>query len=314
MINARDMIRVSIFFICAMACLFAAPERAYTQSNEYHWVNVCNRGDVDLLYVVLATRQNFLLGDSAQLSGWHTIRKGKCEDVSILTYQAVTIGFAHERAQGGLGNPVYIPSDATPANGNKYAPSVLCVPKSGSVRRKGSLSSVLSASSQPCASGEYALKMSFYEKPGNFEPKFIVKPSTNESLAPWPQKLSPPPQNTKQRSASPPMQGSDDLASQRQTMYSTLCQDSLFAIYFQMNGANAETACPCFADQLVKNENAETLDAIDRNLRRNERRFNLLGNNKNHDEQKENLDTAIKQVVREENVTAYIKHCIKAEK
>ncbi len=178
------MIRVALFLMGAFACTMGSVQSATAQSNEYHWVEVCNRGDVDLNYVVLRTGWNLGQGDRAQLSGWHTIRKGHCEDVNTSVYQAVTIGFVYERAQGGLVNPVYVPSDATPANGNKYAPSVLCVPQSGSINRNSSLSSVVSGASPPCASGEYALKMLFDEKPGNFVPKLIVRPSASESLSP----------------------------------------------------------------------------------------------------------------------------------
>lgn len=333
------MMRGLLFIIGVLSCFMGGIQSAAAQTNEYHWVNVCNRGDVDLKYVVLATRWNLGQGDRAQLSGWHTIRKGKCEDVSILTYQAVTIGFVHERAQGGLGNPVYVPSDATPANGNKYAPAVLCVPESGSIRRKGSLSSVLSAASPPCANGEYELQMPFYEKPGNFVPKFIVRPSTHESLAPWPQELnqppapapvSPPPQpspapQTKTQTPPPTAQSSSaaDIDSVTATLkqralrrqnYTTLCRNSLFSSYFQMNGAGADTACPCFVEQLINYESADTLDAIDRALRGG-KRFDLLGDKtKIREEEKPDFDTIIKKTVREENTSKYIAHCIAAQK
>lgn len=95
---------------------------AFAQSNEYDWVNVCNRGDVDLNYVVLRTRWNPGQRDHAQHLGWQTIRKGKCENVNSSVYQAVTTGVAHALWEGGLGNPVYVPEGAEPANGNKRAP------------------------------------------------------------------------------------------------------------------------------------------------------------------------------------------------
>ena len=149
----------------------------------------CNRGDIDLLYVVLATRSNFVEGDKAKLSGWHTIRKGKCEDVSILTYRAVTIGFAHRNTQGALVNAVFVPEDATRASSNKFAPGTLCVPQSGSLSRKGSLSNVLAAASPPCRAGTYPFQMSFYTKPGNYVPKYVVTPRASSSLSPWPEEL-----------------------------------------------------------------------------------------------------------------------------
>ena len=138
------MMRGLLLIIGALACFVGGVQSAAAQTNEYHWVNVCNRGDVDLNYVVLRTRWNLGQGDRAQLSGWHTIRPGKCEDVNLSIYQGVAVGFTHALMNGGLGNPVYLPEDAQAANGNKRAPAVLCVPQSGAINRKGSLTSVLS--------------------------------------------------------------------------------------------------------------------------------------------------------------------------
>lgn len=78
-------------------------------------------------------------------------------------------------------------------------------------------------------------------------------------------------------------------------MYTALCQDSLYASYFQMNGAGAEKACACFADQLVSHETAQALQAIDRNLSDDVRRFELLGDEPKGGEQKKDFHTVIRE-------------------
>lgn len=306
---------------CFVATLPITIQSASAQSNEYHWVNVCNRGDVDLNYVVLRTRWNLGQGDRAQLSGWHTIRKGQCDDVNTSVYQGIAIGFTHTLWEGGVGNPVYVPEEAEPANGNKRAPSILCVPQSGSINRKGSLSSVLSATSPPCASGTYPLRMSFYSKPGEYAPvpKFIIKPRYSAPLARWPEELQTivPAARTPQKqqtleTVQPDISKKlrEGHAKMRRTFYTDLCKDSLLATYFQMNQAKADTGCTCLAAKLVAEESDATLQALERNI--NTRRFQLLGDSKPPGP--EDFSVVLDQTFGREKMSRYIVQCLVEEK
>ncbi len=316
------MMRGLLFIIGALACYLGGVQSAAAQTNEYHWVNVCNRGDVDLNYVVLRTRWNLGQGDRAQLSGWHTIRPGQCEDVNLSIYQGVAVGFTHALMNGGVGNPVYVPEGAKPANGNKRAPAVLCVPQSGTINRKGTLSFVLSGASPPCASGTYPLKMSFYSKPGEYAPvpKFIITPRSSAALAPWPEELQtvtpaapkPPKQQTPKPTETPGPDMDAKLkeghAKMRRDFYTDLCKDSLLATYFQMNAAKAETGCACLAAKLVSGESAETLEALEDGV--TARQFQLKGAPK---PEPRDFSVVLDEVVGRETVTRYIDQCIAEE-
>lgn len=307
------MMRGLLVIIGAFSCFVGGVQSAIAQTNEYHWVNVCNRGDVDLNYVVLRTRWNLGQGDRAQLSGWHTIRPGKCEDVNLSIYQGVAVGFTHALANGGVGNPVYVPEGAKPANGNKRAPAVLCVPQSGSINRKGSLSSVLSGASPPCASGTYPLKMSFYSKPGEYAPvpKYIIAPRSSAPLAPWPEELQTvtpaAPKPPKQQTPKPDMDAKlkEGHAKMRRDLYTDLCKDSLLATYFQMNAAKAETGCACLATKLVSGESAETLKTLEESV--TARQFQIKGAPK---PEPRDFSVVLDEVVGRETVTRYIDQCI----
>ena len=307
------MMRGLFVIIGALSCFLGSVQSAAAQTNEYHWVNVCNQGDVDLNYVVLRTRWNLGQGDRAQLSGWHTIRKGQCEDVNTSVYQGIAIGFTHALINGGVGNPVYVPEDAQPANGNKRAPAVLCVPQSGSINRKGSLSSVLSGASPPCASGAYPLKMSFYSKPGEYAPvpKFIITPRSSAPLARWPEELQTvtlaAPTQPKQQTPKPDMDAKlkEGHAKMRRDLYTDLCKDSLLATYFQMNSAKADTGCACLASKLVSVESEVTLTALDENMR--PREFQLRGDPEPDPTQ---FSKVLDQVVGKDKTSRYIDQCI----
>lgn len=311
------MMRGLRFIIGVLACLVGGVQSAAAQTNEYHWVNVCNRGDVDLSYVVLRTRWNLGQGDRAQLSGWHTIRPGKCEDVNLSIYQGVAVGFTHALANGGVGNPIYVPEDAQPANGNKRAPAVLCVPQSSSINRKGSLSSVLSGASPPCVSGTYPLNMSFYSKPGEYAPvpKFIIKPRSSALLAPWPEAFQPvtpaAPMQPKQQAPMPDMDAKLKAghAKMRRDFYTDLCKDSLLGTYYQMNSAEAETGCRCLAAKLVSGESDETLKSLEDSV--TARRFQPKGA---PEPEPKDFSVVLDEKVGKENVTRYIDQCVAQEK
>ena len=311
------MMRGLLFIIGALSCFVGGVQSAAAQTNEYHWVNVCNRGNVDLNYVVLRTRWNLGQGDRAQLSGWHTIRPGKCEDVNLSIYQGVAVGFTHALMNGGVGNPVYVPEDAQAANGNKRAPAVLCVPQSGAINRKGALSSVLAGASPPCASGTYPLKMSFYSKPGEYAPvpKFIITPRSSAPLEAWPEELQTvtpaAPKPPKQQTPKPDMEAELKAAhaKMRRDLYTELCIDSLLATYFQMNAAKAETGCACLAAKLVSGESAETLKTLEDSV--TARQFQLKGAPK---PEPRDFSVVLDEVVGRETVTRYIDQCIAEEK
>lgn len=312
------MMRGLLLIIGALACYLGGVQSAAAQTNEYHWVEVCNRGDVDVRYVVLATRSNFIEGDKAKLSGWHTIRKGRCEYVSILNYRAVTLGFTHQNAHGALVNPVYIPEDATPANGNKFVPGTLCVPQSGSINRKGSLSFVLSGVSPPCASGTYPLQISFYSKPGNYVPKYIITPRASSALPPWPKDLNAKKPQADIKDDQPGVETTPSIgtsaenmqAGMRRTYYTKRCKDGLLSMTFQAHGVSADAGCACLGDRLIKEESADVLDALDRNL--SARRFQLLGDSE--PPKPKDLSVALNEVLGEPKTSAYLINCILAEK
>ncbi|WP_375205350.1 hypothetical protein [Hyphococcus sp.] len=223
---------------------------------------------------------------------------------------------------GGVGNPVYVPEGAKPANGNKRAPAVLCVPQSGTINRKGTLSFVLSGASPPCASGTYPLKMSFYSKPGEYAPvpKFIITPRSSAALAPWPEELQtvtpaapkPPKQQTPKPTETPGPDMDAKLkeghAKMRRDFYTDLCKDSLLATYFQMNAAKAETGCACLAAKLVSGESAETLEALEDGV--TARQFQLKGAPK---PEPRDFSVVLDEVVGRETVTRYIDQCIAEE-
>ena len=310
------MIRGLLFVLSALACFAGGVQSASAQSNEYHWVNVCNRGDVDLQYVVLRTRWNLGQGDRVQLSGWHTIRKGKCEDVNTSVYQGIAIGFTHALMNGGVGNPVYHPQDAQAANGNKRAPAVLCVPQSGAINRKGSLSSVLSAASPPCSSGTYPLRMSFYSKPGEYAPvpKFIIKPTRSASLAPWPEELravEKVPEHNEQKSgevlAWKSVSSGEVMARIRRDNYTAACRDSLIASSFSLMTMDKGKGCACLADALVSGESAKTLLSIDMNLHVREDDIDTTGS------KDKDFDTVINTFISDARMTSYMRNCQQAQ-
>ncbi|WP_133162225.1 hypothetical protein [Hyphococcus luteus] len=306
------MIRGLLFVLSVLACFAGGVQSASAQSNEYHWVNVCNRGDVDLHYVVLRTRWNLGQGDRAQLSGWHTIRKGKCEDVNTSVYQGIAIGFTHALMNGGVGNPVYHPQDAQAANGNKRAPAVLCVPQSGAINRKGSLSFVLSAVSPPCSSGTYPLRMSFYSKPGEYAPvpKFIIKPRDSAALAAWPEELravEKVQEQSEQKSGDVPAWKSassgDVMTRIRRDNYTAACRDSLIASSFSLMKMDKENGCVCLADALVSGESEKTLLSIDMNLRVREEDLDLMGI------KDKDFDAVINTFIPDARMTPYMINC-----
>ncbi|MAN46268.1 MAG: hypothetical protein GYB49_05200 [Alphaproteobacteria bacterium] len=310
------MIRGLLFVLSALACFAGGVQSASAQSNEYHWVNVCNRGDVDLHYVVLRTRWNLGQGDRAQLSGWHTIHKGKCEDVNTSVYQGIAIGFTHALMNGGVGNPVYHPQDAQAASGNKRAPAVLCVPQSGAINRKGSLSSVLSAASPPCSSGTYPLRMSFYSKLGEYAPvpKFIIKPRYSAALAAWPEELravEKVPEHNEQKSGDVPawksVSSGEVMARIRGDNYTAACWDSLVASSFPLMKMDKEKGCVCLADALINGESEETLLSIDMNLRVRGEDIDLTGN------KDKDFDTVINTFIPDARMTSYMSNCQQAQ-
>ena len=309
--------RYALFsFALVLIGSFASANSALA-SNGYHWVNVCNRGDVDLRYLVLASRSNLGQGDRARLLGWKEISKGQCENVTPLNYQAVTIAFVHEGASGEFVNPVYSMDGAEPAGDNKYAPPLLCAPESGTVNYKGTLSAVKQRATPPCASGYYPVVASFYIKPGARVPKLIAKPSGSSSLPVWPavrravapapaKAAAPPAPSAAKPAAKPliPLQNLPGL-NRRISDYTLGCQRSILTAVFKAYNVDRASGCGCMAKQLAERQDIDVLRKIDDRL--DTRQFQLAGDSAG----KKNLgfEAVLKNFVDENYIAAYIRQC-----
>jgi len=303
-------------FALALTGLITSANSA-SASNEYHWVNVCNRGDVDLHYLVLASRSNLGQGDRARLLGWKEISKGQCENVTPLNYQAVTIAFIHEGTSGEFVNPVYLIDGAEPAGDNKYAPPLLCAPTSGTVTYKGTLSAVKQRATPPCASGYYPVVASFYIKPGARVPKLIAKPSGSSSLPVWPAvrravapapaKAAAPPAPSAAKPAAKPLIPLQNLPGldRRISDYTHACQRSILTAVFKAYNIDEVRGCGCMAKNLAERQDMKVLRKIDERL--DTRQFQLRGDGAGKKDL--GFDIVLKSFVDENYTAAYIRQC-----
>jgi hypothetical protein len=256
----------SIFFIA-----MGMPETALAR-NTNNVVEVCNKGDVDISYIVFASKSSFLGGEEAKISGWHKIKRGKCNDVNPRGFQGVTIGFLQKNRDGIVGNPVYNIRNAGKAGSTKRAPSVICAPINDTVDYKSSLGVVRDKYLPPCGEGFAEFKMSFYDKPNDIFPTFNLKPRSSDRLSPWPNaaaSLASPSQDNKRDQVNAAviigktvLGAAKGLEDAKVRKLSPACTKSVLTFAFAFTEEGPAKACGCVSRKIIRGENPDVVSSI----------------------------------------------------
>ncbi|MBX3325206.1 MAG: hypothetical protein U0223_12060 [Nitrospira sp.] len=150
-------------------------------------VNVCNNGDIELLYASLGTRVQ-LLAIHASIEGLYTIPPGACRDVMPLGMKNVTVAFFHVDKAGQLGNVVYslegegsslkeMKSDRMCVKVGKFADDTF--------KRRQTYSQFVQSWSPPCPPGLVSVKNTFMAWGGtNFVYTIDLTPSLDDPVIP----------------------------------------------------------------------------------------------------------------------------------
>ena len=126
-------------------------------------VNVCNKGDVEVLYASLGVRDNFL-SDSAIIQGLFSIAPGECRNVIPGGMSDVTAAFFYIDRSGTFGNTVFKVKGPEKSL-FKTKVSVICVHTEGfrenSTQHDLSLDQFIKKWTPPCLDGYFPAKTSF---------------------------------------------------------------------------------------------------------------------------------------------------------
>jgi hypothetical protein len=151
-------------------------------------VNVCNQGDVEILYASLGVRENFMSA-SAKIQGLFSIDPGKCRNVVPGGMSDVTVAFFYRDRSGTFGNTVFKVKVDEGSFRTKF--SQICVNLEGfrdnSTRDHLSLSQFIKIWTPPCLDGYFPAQTSF----GVWEQKdyiytIDISPSQDTLVAPFP--------------------------------------------------------------------------------------------------------------------------------
>jgi hypothetical protein len=152
-------------------------------------VNVCNQGDVEVLYASLGVRENFMSA-SAKIQGLFSIDPGKCRNVVPGGMSDVTVAFFYRDRSGTFGNTVFkVKGHEKSLFRTKL--SQICVNLEGfrdnSTRDHLSLSQFLKIWIPPCLPGYFPAKTSFgvWEE-SDYIYTIDISPSQDTLVAPFP--------------------------------------------------------------------------------------------------------------------------------
>ncbi len=153
-------------------------------SNPSKIVEVCNKGNVTLLYITFGTKSHWLTGKQAKVAGWYSIAPRKCMNVNPFAYDGVAVGFIYSGETGDTFNPVYHFTRANRRGFGKGAPEIICVPL-GKFNESGNMPSLQRVYSPPCRRDYHALDMSFFVQPNDQFVTLNVKPDKSTRRRPW---------------------------------------------------------------------------------------------------------------------------------
>ena len=152
-------------------------------------VNVCNKGDVEVLYASLGVRENFMSA-SAKIQGLFSINPGNCRNVVPGGMSDVTVAFFYRDRSGTFGNTVFkVKGHEKSLFRTKL--SQICVNLEGfrdnSTRDHLSLSQFIKVWTPPCLDGYFPAKTSFgvWEE-SNYIYTIDISPSQDTLVAPFP--------------------------------------------------------------------------------------------------------------------------------
>jgi hypothetical protein len=152
-------------------------------------VNVCNHGDVEVLYASLGVRENFMSA-SAKIQGLFSIDPGKCRNVVPGEMSDVTVAFFYRDRSGTFGNTVFkVKGHEESLFRTKL--SQICVNLEGfrdnSTRDHLSLSQFIKQWTPPCLDGYFPAKTSFgvWEE-SNYIYTIDISASQDIVVAPFP--------------------------------------------------------------------------------------------------------------------------------
>jgi hypothetical protein len=152
-------------------------------------VNVCNQGDVEVVYASLGVRESFL-SDSAIIQGLFSIDPGQCRNVVPGGMSDVTVAFFYRDRSGTFGNTVF-KVEGPEESLFKTTLSQICVNPEGfrdtSTRDGLSLSQFIKMWTPPCRKGHYLAKTSFgvWEET-DYLYTIDISPSQDTLVAPFP--------------------------------------------------------------------------------------------------------------------------------
>lgn len=258
----------NFFFVVAIfICGLLSPLEAQAQRNTSNVVTVCNKGNVDLSYIVFATKSSFLGGEEAKISGWHKIKRGKCGDVNPRGFQGVMIGFLQKNKDGIVGNQVYHVRNVGRAGKSKREPTTICAPINGSVDYKSTLGAVRAKYLPPCRDGYAEVEMSFYVKPNDIFPTINLKPRNIDRLRPWLSETatvaSRPSQSSGGQNSTREMSGVEilgkvlfgaakGLEDAQIKKLSSSCKNSALTFVFSFSTEGPAATCQCLSRKIVR--------------------------------------------------------------
>lgn len=269
--------KMNIFFVASLFLIAMGPSQMALAQNYAKVVRVCNKGNVDLKYMAFATRSSLLGGEGAKISGWHPIKRGKCQDVNPRGFSAVTVGFLQTNSDGITGNPVYnVRNTGKPANSRK-APATICAPINDKVDYKSALGIVRDKYLPPCREGFAEFRMSFYVRPGDVVRPIHLKPRSSDQLNPWPIEtaavVSRPSQGSSGKNSAREMSGveilgkillgaAQGLEDAKIKKISSACGKNNLTFAFAFTEEGPAKACECLSRKIVRSEGPESISRM----------------------------------------------------
>jgi len=165
-----------VFFLVALNPLNIAS----AQSN----IEICNTGNAKMSFLVFSTKEA-LFGTNAVIEGWYSLNPGRCANGNPHNYDTAAIAFTQTDIFGTTGNPLYVLPEARLANGEKWAPAILCA-NLDRIKHYGGFNAINAQYTEPCAAGTYPLKtsMGWRFKGGNS--RFNIQSDRNKKQIAWP--------------------------------------------------------------------------------------------------------------------------------
>ncbi len=239
--------------------------------NYGNFVEVCNKGDIDLRFVYFATNSSLFGGEQAKIAGWYTIEPRDCENVNPTGFDTVAVGFMQVNDEGVRGNPVYILENATDVGSTDWAPSVVCAPINDSLGYKSGLGVVKQKYTPPCQDGFAEYRMSFGVIPNDVYPTYNLTPRGSDRLNPWPggsaqpasaATKSQPEMSDLEVAARIIVGAAQGLEDGKVRKVSEACAASSLVFVFSFSKEGPAQACDCFSRQIVRGEPANVVSGL----------------------------------------------------